>query len=91
MTPGRSAEVDIDGYGPVLLRGLEQGEIELIGCRAAGDISVVIAEVVRRGCVRPDIYRMPDDEFTVEFTGRAEQLAHIGAAILERSWPAVQV
>lgn len=81
--------VAIGGYGPVLVRSLSQGEMELVAHLADGDELAQLAEIVRRGCVRPDVWRMPDSVLRAEFDGCPDALALIGAAILDRSWPAV--
>jgi hypothetical protein len=83
--------VDIPGYGQVLVRSLCRGEMELIAYEADGVELLQLAEIVRRGCVRPDVFRISDAALAAEFDACPDALEAIGAAILERSWPAVDV
>ena len=85
-----SSTVEIEGYGEVAIRPLTRGQMELIAAEAGGDEQVQLAEIVRRGCVRPNLLTMSDEEFVAEFRDRPNVLPAIGAEIMDRSWPAVE-
>ena len=78
----------VPGYGPVVVRGLERGEVELITAEADGDAGVAWAAFVRKGSVRPDVFRMSDDELQAEFARCPDALVAIGDRVVAESWHA---
>ena len=56
---------------------------------AAGDTNMRLVQIIRRGLVKPR--PASDDELRAEFGHRPQVVADIATAIIENSWPNIEI
>lgn len=88
----RLHEVDIEGYGPLTILGLSKRQISSCHSRAGENDDLRAALIFRLGVSKNKrLWAMDEPELTAEFEGRDGVLERILTAVLERSWPRVEI
>jgi hypothetical protein len=81
----RRHTVEIEGFGPVTIKGLSCKQEEAIRREAQGDHILATGLILRRGLIDKQVRSMTDEDFGGEHERNAV-LARIANAIVERSW-----